>query len=162
MDILEPSRVLACVVSRSSLFDRTRERQYDDPYMFVLKDKVLHDDAKDVTIGYDGVLKMQGQVCMPNIDGLQELILEEAHSSRYSIHPGVAKMYQDLRQHYLWRRMKKDIAGFVAQCLNCQQCRSPVGWFEPGEARILGIDLVQDALDKVKLIQERLRPVQPR
>ncbi|XP_070025601.1 uncharacterized protein [Nicotiana sylvestris] len=31
-----------------------------------------------------------------------------------------------------------------------------VGWFEPGEARLLGTDLVQDALDKVKLIQEWL------
>ncbi|XP_070020835.1 uncharacterized protein [Nicotiana sylvestris] len=30
-----------------------RERQYDDPHLLVLK--VLHDDAKDVTIGGDGV-----------------------------------------------------------------------------------------------------------
>jgi len=36
-------------------------------------------------------------------------------------------------------------------------CRSPIGWFEPGEARLLGTDLVQDALDKAKDIQERLR-----
>ncbi|XP_070015296.1 uncharacterized protein [Nicotiana sylvestris] len=41
-------------------------------------------------------------------------------------------------------------------------CRSPVGCFEQGEARLLGIDLVQDALDKVKLIQERLCTVQSR
>ncbi|XP_070010683.1 uncharacterized protein [Nicotiana sylvestris] len=34
--------------------------------------------------------------------------------------------------------------------------RSPVGWFEPGEARLLGTDLVQDALDKVKIIHDRL------
>ena len=60
---------------------------------------------------------------MPNVDGLRELILEEADNSRYSIHPGAAKMYQDLRQHYWWRRMKKDIVGFVAQCLNCQQVK---------------------------------------
>ncbi|XP_070045377.1 uncharacterized protein [Nicotiana tomentosiformis] len=43
-----------------------------------------------------------------------------------------------------------------------RRCRSLVGWFELGEARLLGIDLVQDALDKVKLIQERLRTVQSR
>ncbi|XP_070040408.1 uncharacterized protein [Nicotiana tomentosiformis] len=40
--------------------------------------------------------------------------------------------------------------------------RSLVGWFETGEARLLGTNLVQDALDKVKLIQERLRMTQPR
>ncbi|XP_070008314.1 uncharacterized protein [Nicotiana sylvestris] len=40
------------------------------------------------------------------------------------------------------------------------QCRSLVGWFEPGEARLLGADLVRDALEKVKLIQERLHTTQ--
>ncbi|XP_070045251.1 uncharacterized protein [Nicotiana tomentosiformis] len=43
-----------------------------------------------------------------------------------------------------------------------RRCRSPVGWFEQDEARLLGTNLVQDALDKVKLIQERLRTVQSR
>ncbi|XP_070030802.1 uncharacterized protein [Nicotiana sylvestris] len=43
-----------------------------------------------------------------------------------------------------------------------RKSRSPVGWFQPGEARLLGTDLVQDALDKVKLIQERLRTTQSR
>ncbi|XP_070014428.1 uncharacterized protein [Nicotiana sylvestris] len=175
-----------------------RECQYEDPYLLVLKDKVQHGDAKDVTIGDDGVLRIQGQICVSNVDGLRELILEEARSSRYSIHLGTTKMYQDLRQHYWWRRMKKDIVGSIAWCLNCQQikgswdqflqlaeftynnnyqssiqiapskaqygrkCRYPVGWFEPGEARLLGADLVQDALDKVKLIQEQLCMAQSR
>ncbi|XP_075082100.1 uncharacterized protein LOC107791632 [Nicotiana tabacum] len=40
------------------------------------------------------------------------------------------------------------------------QCRSPVGWFDPGEAILLGTNLVRDALEKVKLIQEGLRTTQ--
>ncbi|XP_070005162.1 uncharacterized protein [Nicotiana sylvestris] len=70
LDILEPSRVLACVVSRSSLYDLIRECQYDDLYFLVLKDRVPHDDARHVTIGDDGVLRMQGRVCVPKVDGL--------------------------------------------------------------------------------------------
>lgn len=97
LNISEPSRVLACVVSRSSLYDRIRERQYDDPHLLVLKDTVQHGDANEVTIGEDGALRMQGRLCVPTVDGLCELILQEAHSSRYSIHPGAAKMYQDLK-----------------------------------------------------------------
>ena len=81
MDISEPSRVLACVVSQSSLYDRIRERQYDDPHLLVLKDTVQHGDAKEVTIRDDGVLWMQGRLCVPNVDGLHEMILQEAHSS---------------------------------------------------------------------------------
>ncbi|XP_070010400.1 uncharacterized protein [Nicotiana sylvestris] len=42
------------------------------------------------------------------------------------------------------------------------RCHSPIRWFEPGEAKLYGTDLVQDALDKVKLIQERLRMAQSR
>ncbi|XP_070011226.1 uncharacterized protein [Nicotiana sylvestris] len=118
LDLSERSQVLACVVSQSSLFDRIRERQFDDPHLLVLKDKVLHVDARDVTISDDEVLRMQVLVCVPNIDGLRELILEETHSSLYSIHLATVKMYQDLRQHDWWRRMKKDIVGFVTRCLN--------------------------------------------
>ncbi|XP_009603533.1 uncharacterized protein [Nicotiana tomentosiformis] len=40
------------------------------------------------------------------------------------------------------------------------RCHSLVDWFEPGEARILGINLVCDALEMVKLIQEWLRITQ--
>ncbi|XP_070026260.1 uncharacterized protein [Nicotiana sylvestris] len=43
-----------------------------------------------------------------------------------------------------------------------RRCRLPVGWFEAGEAWLLGTDLVQDALDKVKIIQDRLSTVQSR
>ncbi|XP_070041309.1 uncharacterized protein [Nicotiana tomentosiformis] len=121
--VSEPSRVLACVVSRYSLCDRLREHQYANPHLLFLKDMVHHGDAKEVYIGDDGVLRMQGHICMSNVDGLRELILEKAYSLRYSIHPGAAKIYQYLRQHYWWRRMKKDIVGFVARCLNCQQMK---------------------------------------
>ncbi|XP_070057210.1 uncharacterized protein [Nicotiana tomentosiformis] len=85
LDVSEPSRVLACVVSRSSLCKRIKARQYDDHHLLVLKDIVQHGDY--------GVVRMQGRICVSNVDGLCELILEEAHNSRYSIHLGSAKMY---------------------------------------------------------------------
>ncbi|XP_070025591.1 uncharacterized protein [Nicotiana sylvestris] len=48
------------------------------------------------------------------------------------------------------------------ESLYVRQCRSPVGWFEQGEARLLGTDLVQDALEKVKIVQDCLRTTQSR
>ncbi|XP_070054352.1 uncharacterized protein [Nicotiana tomentosiformis] len=109
LDVSEPSRGLAYMVSRYSLYERIRARQYDEPHFLVLKDTMQHDDAKEVSIRDDGVLQMQGRICVPNIDGLCKLILEEAHSLQYFIHLGAAKMYQDLRKHCWWRRMKNDI-----------------------------------------------------
>ncbi|WMV45366.1 hypothetical protein MTR67_038751 [Solanum verrucosum] len=79
----------------------------------------------------DGVLRYQGRLCVPRVDELQERILEEDHSSRYSIHLGSTKMYRDLGEVYWWSSMKKGIAEFVAKCPNCQQVKvehqRPVG-----------------------------------
>jgi len=54
---------------------------------------------------------------------LIEKLLAESHGLRYSIHPGVTKMYRDLKRIYWWPGMKKDIAEFVAKCQNCQQVK---------------------------------------
>ncbi|XP_070056643.1 uncharacterized protein [Nicotiana tomentosiformis] len=58
LDISQPSRVLACVVSHPSLFDRIRGRQHDDPHLLVLKDTVQHGEAKEVTSEDGGVFRM--------------------------------------------------------------------------------------------------------
>ncbi|XP_070005724.1 uncharacterized protein [Nicotiana sylvestris] len=123
LDISEPSRVLTCVGAQSSLFGQIKARQFNDPHLAVFKESVLQGGAKEVSIGKDGALRLQYHLCVPHVDGLSERILEEAHSSWYSIHPGDMKMYRDLRQHYWWRRMKKDIVEYMARCLNCQQVK---------------------------------------
>ncbi|GKF12908.1 putative reverse transcriptase domain-containing protein, partial [Tanacetum coccineum] len=47
------------------------------------------------------------------------LIIDEAHKSKYSVHPGADKMYYDLRDRYWWSGMKKDIAEYISKCLTC-------------------------------------------
>ena len=46
------------------------------------------------------------------------------------------------------------------EALYGRKCRSPIGWFETGEARLIGPDLVQQAIEKVKLLQDRLLAAQ--
>ncbi|GKD31607.1 putative nucleotidyltransferase, ribonuclease H, partial [Tanacetum coccineum] len=46
---------------------------------------------------------------------VRTLIIDEAHMSKYSVHPGADKMYYDLRDRYWWSRMKKDIAVYVSR-----------------------------------------------
>ncbi|XP_070003340.1 uncharacterized protein [Nicotiana sylvestris] len=70
LDVSQPSRVLACTTAHSSLLERIRDRQYDDPHLCVLKDMVQHVGAKQVILGDDGVLRLQGRVSVPNVDGL--------------------------------------------------------------------------------------------
>ena len=42
------------------------------------------------------------------------------------------------------------------EALYGRKCRSPIGWFDVGETKLIGTDMIQQAIDKVKLIQERL------
>ena len=37
-------------------------------------------------------------------------LLTEAYSSPISMHPSSTKMYQDLKQVYSWRNMKREVA----------------------------------------------------
>jgi len=100
-----------------------KSKQDLDPLLVDLKEPILKKFIEAFSQGGDGVLRYQVHLCVPDVDGLREIFLEEAHSSRYSIHPGCTKMYCDLREVYWGNAMKKDIAGFVAKCPNCQQVK---------------------------------------
>ncbi|KAD2805401.1 hypothetical protein E3N88_38778 [Mikania micrantha] len=72
----------------------------------------------------DGVLYLNGRIWIPKSEELCTLICDEAHKSRYSVHPGADKMYQDLRASYWWPGMKKDIALYVGKCLTCSKVKA--------------------------------------
>jgi hypothetical protein len=54
---------------------------------------------------------------------LRQQILDEAHLSQHSIHPGSTKMYQDLKKHYWWTKMKIEVARYVAKCETCKRVK---------------------------------------
>ncbi|GJY01365.1 putative reverse transcriptase domain-containing protein [Tanacetum coccineum] len=60
----------------------------------------------------DGTHYFGNRVWLPRFDGLKELVMYESHKSKYSIHPGSDKMYQDLKLLYWWLNMKADIATY--------------------------------------------------
>ena len=62
---------------------------------------------------------MKEKMCVPNVDNLRKVIMEEAHCSAYAMHPGSTKMYRTIKKNYWWSGMKRDIAEFVSRCLVC-------------------------------------------
>ena len=77
----------------------------------------------ELTVDEDGVIRFGKRLWVPNEVGLRKEIMKEAHSSTYSIHLGSTKMYKDLKQHFWWTNMKRDVAEFVSKCLTCEQVR---------------------------------------
>ncbi|GJS07858.1 putative reverse transcriptase domain-containing protein [Tanacetum coccineum] len=67
----------------------------------------------------DRSLYFMDQIWVPLVGGVRTVIMDEAHKSRYSVHPGADKMYYDLRDMYWWPGMKRDIATYVSECLTC-------------------------------------------
>ena len=119
LEVNEKEGFLACGEARSSFLDKIKGKQFTDEKLIRIRDKVLRGEAKEAKIDEEGVLRIKGRICVPHVDDLIPTILIEAHSSRYSINPGATKMYRDLKQHFWWSRMKRDIVDFVAQCPNC-------------------------------------------
>nr|GFC55756.1 retrotransposable element Tf2 [Tanacetum cinerariifolium] len=76
----------------------------------------------------DNVLWQYTRLVVPNDASLREALLIEAHSSPFSVHPGSTKMYHDLKQHFWWSGMKRDVATFVSRCLICQQVKIEHQW----------------------------------
>jgi len=108
--------------AESLLVSKVKEKQNQGPIFLELKANVHKQKVMTFEQGRDRVLRYQGRLYVPKMDELQERIMVEAHSSRYSIHLGSIKMYYDLREIY-WSGMKKCIAKFVAKCSNFQQVK---------------------------------------
>ena len=80
--------------AESPLMSEVKEKQDQDPILLELKANVQKQRVLAFEQGGDGVLRYQSRLCVLMVDGLQERVMEEAHSSRYSIHPGSTKMYR--------------------------------------------------------------------
>ncbi len=59
-----------------------------------------------------GLLYFHNRLYVPEKDDLRFQILEEAHSSKLSMHPGATKMYHALRAYFWWPYMKQDISTY--------------------------------------------------
>ncbi|GKA86747.1 putative reverse transcriptase domain-containing protein [Tanacetum coccineum] len=65
----------------------------------------------------DGTLCFNDRSWLPCYGDLRTVIMHESHKSKYSIHPGSNKMYQDMKKLYWWPNMKANIATYVSKCL---------------------------------------------
>jgi hypothetical protein len=129
-----------------------------------LKVAYFHEDA-------EGTLWFNDRLMVPKREVLKKKILDEAHISRSSIHPGSTKMYHDLRHQFWWTRMKLETASYVSECDTCQKVKAdytksrgllqPLSipdwkWDDISMDFIMGLPLTAHKFDLIWVIVDRL------
>ena len=103
-------------VNQVDILTRIQQAQGSDKNL----QKVARNDKTEYQITSNGTILVHGRISVPGDRELKEEIMRQAHKSKFSVHPGLNKMYKDIKRYYHWIRMKADIAEWVARCPTCQ------------------------------------------
>lgn len=111
------------VVEQADLLSRISKAQETDSTLQKMVDK----EVSGYRTAGNGTILFKGRVCVPQGGNLRDELLAQAHQSRFTIHPGRTKMYQDLKRYYHWEGMKRDVALWIARCQTCQLVKAERG-----------------------------------
>jgi hypothetical protein len=158
----------------SVLLQRIIDAQKIDKGMKHIHEKIEADKANCFRKDDQGIVWFNDHIVVPNDAEVCQQILDEAHLSRYSIHPRSTKMYQDLKQHYWWTKMKIEIARYVVRCDTCRRVKAvhmktagplqslPIPtwkWEDISMDFIVGLHKIVKGFDSIWVIVDRLTKI---
>jgi hypothetical protein len=110
---------------KTTLRDNIILAQRHDKGVRISKQKLAQGEEKYkcFRVDHEWVLWFNERIVVPKDHKLRKQILDEAHLSKFSMHPGSTKMYQDLKQNFWWTRVKREIAKYVSECDICQRVK---------------------------------------
>jgi hypothetical protein len=108
----------------SIILQRIIDAQRTDKSMKYIHEKLEAGKANCYRKDDQGVIWFKDRIVVPKDAEVRQQILDEAHLSRYYIHPGSTKMYQGLKQHYRWTKMKIEIARYVGKFDTCKRVKA--------------------------------------
>jgi hypothetical protein len=108
---------LYALAAESNLDDGIVTTQRNGEDIQIIKQKLAEGDPKYTCFQKDqkDVIWFGRRLVVPVDPEIRKTIFDEAHMSKFSIHPSSTKMYQDLKQNFWWSNMKVDIAKYVAE-----------------------------------------------
>ncbi len=129
---------LSNLVVEPDLVSSIKNMQDFDDDVDRIKSYIAKGKPSFFTVDEGGALYFKGRLFVPNKKENLRMtgkVMEEAHDTPLSIHPGSTKMYQDIRQRFWWPNMKQDIARYVAECDICRRIKAehqkPAGTLQP-------------------------------
>jgi hypothetical protein len=132
-----PDILLFNITLTPTLRDEIKAAQKKDEGTCHIKRRMQEGDPKVACFCEDaeGTLWFKKRLVVPKKETLKKKIMDEAHTSRYYIHPRSTKMYHDLRQQFWWTRMKHETARYVSERDTCQKVKAdymkPRGLLQP-------------------------------
>ncbi|GJU33502.1 putative reverse transcriptase domain-containing protein [Tanacetum coccineum] len=113
---LKPRRVRAMAMTiQTGMREKIQAAQSEALKQENVLAESLHGLDQQMEKKEDESLYFMDRVWVPLVGGVRTVIMDEAHKSKYPMHPGADKMYHDLRDMYWWPRMKRDIATYVSK-----------------------------------------------
>ena len=109
---------------KSPLLERIKEAQKTDPTIQKSLEKVQKWENQDFKLEPEGVLRFRNRIVIPADKEIRKEILEESHRSKYTIHPGVTKMYHDVKGLYWWEGLKKRCGRVCAEMFDLPTSKS--------------------------------------
>ena len=123
VDVIQQGN-LTNIIVEATIRDQIIAAQKENKGIAHIKDRVRNGKAECFSIDDEDVLWFKNRLVVPKVPELRQSILEEAHATRLSIHPGSNKMYHDLKQRFWWTKMKIEIARYIAKCDTCQKVKA--------------------------------------
>ncbi|XP_062109427.1 uncharacterized protein LOC133820363 [Humulus lupulus] len=128
---------LANIMWQSTLLERIKQGRGDDPQLIKHRHKVQEGNANEFLVSDNGMQRSRNRICVPTKEELKKDILEEAHTTPYSLHPATIR-----------------VAPY--EMLYGQKCRSLIHWDEMGERKFLGLKSVRKLNEAIGKIRARI------
>jgi hypothetical protein len=164
-----PNLSLFNITLMPTLRDEIKAVQKNDEGMGHIKKRMQEGDMKVACFheNAEGTLWFKERLVVLKKEALKKKILDESHTSRYSIHPGSTKMYHHLRQQFSWTRMKRETTHYVSEYDTYRKVKAdymkPVGllqplsilewkWYDISMDFIVGLPLMARKFDSIWVI----------
>ncbi len=116
---MDQQSILCNLTLQTTLKDQIIEAQREDEGITHIRANLAKNKDSCFREDKEGVIWFKHRLVVPKNRELRKKILDEAHTSMLTMHPGSNKMYQDLKQKFWWTRMKREIARHVVECDVC-------------------------------------------